>query len=156
MKCAISHLSRWENKVGVVAPFKLSLSHKIARSSFSDCKSHVTPPRRGGMPPGTTPGTCRGGFPPEGEDSCAFAGRTDRFRNQGCPGLHAAAPSARNLKLCKIRFTSLMLAIYGWAFLVTNHLSQNLLPVPITSYQSHLLTAKASPSKTSRSSTYFS
>src|SRR5882762_9035376 len=55
---------------------------------------------------GNAPGTCpRYLFRPErAEDSCALAGRTDRFRNPGrCPGLACGAALSAGIKVVQIR-----------------------------------------------------
>src|SRR5882762_4616383 len=69
--------------------------------------SHDNAPTARSMPVrGNAPGTCpRYLFrPARAEDSCALAGRTDRFRNPGrCPGLTCGGAFSAGIKVVQIQ-----------------------------------------------------
>src|ERR1700704_6227951 len=81
--------------------------NRLVEMSSTRELAHDDAPTARSMPArGNAPGTCpRYLFrPARAEDSCALAGRTDRFRNPGrCPGLTCGGAFSAGIKVVQIR-----------------------------------------------------
>ncbi len=84
------------------------LSHKSLRNSF--LRSRTQPRWRANGAEHASPGQRPGDVseymfrPARAEESCALAGRTDRFRNPGrCPGLECGGAFSAGIKVVRIQ-----------------------------------------------------